>query len=126
MSVTELLFDSAPGAPNVVTFAVRVFPETESVLISLSPDDPRPARCDGSLTYVTMVTDAGRIFVERLSKSSWFEITIVASESLHAVDAADDVPRTIEFPKKIKEKAMRTPLEAPTGFVRRRSMVSGQ
>jgi hypothetical protein len=126
MSVTELLFDSAPGAPNVVTFAVRVFPETESVLISLSPDDPRPARCDGSLTYVTMVTDAGRIFVERLSKSSWFEITIVASESLHAVDAADDVPRTIEFPKKIKEKAMRAPLEAPTGFVHRRSMVSGQ
>jgi hypothetical protein len=126
MSVTELLFDSAPGAPNVVTFAVRVFPETESVLVSLSPDDPRPARCDGSLTYVTMVTDAGRIFVERLSKSSWFEITIVASKNLHAVDAAGDIPRTIEFPKKIKEKAKMAPLEGPTGFAHRQSMVSGQ
>ena len=126
MFVTELLFDSAPGAPNVTTFAVRVSPETESVLVSLSPDDPRPARCDGSLTYVTMVTDAGRIFVERLSKSSWFEITIVASESLHAADAAGDVPRTIEFPKKIKENAMMAPLEGPAGVVGRRSMISGQ
>ena len=126
MSVTELLFDSAPGAPNVMTFAVRVSPETESVLVSLSPDDPRPARCDGSLTYVTMVTDVGRIFVERLSKSSWFEVTIVASENLHAADAAGDIPRTIAFPRKIKEKAKMASLEGPVGFARRRSMVSGQ
>ncbi len=36
--VTELLFDGDPAIPNCVTFAVRVFPETESVLIYASLD----------------------------------------------------------------------------------------
>ncbi len=77
-SVTELLFDGTPGAPDAVTFAVRVFPETESVLVYLSPDDPCRVRCEGLLTYVTAMTDAGRLFVERLSEISRFEVTIVA------------------------------------------------
>jgi hypothetical protein len=75
--VTELFFDSTPGTPNVVTFVVRVFPETESVLVYLSPEDPCPVRCDGLITYVTAMTDTGRLFVKRLSDRSHFEITIV-------------------------------------------------
>ena len=75
--VTELLFDGHPAIPNCVTFAVRVFPETESVLIYASMDSC-PARCSGALTYLTMTTNAGRIYVQRLSEYSHFEITIAA------------------------------------------------
>jgi hypothetical protein len=75
--VTELLFDGDPAIPNCVTFAVRVFPETESVLIYASLDSC-PARCSGALTYLTMTTNSGRIYVQRLSEYSHFEITIAA------------------------------------------------
>jgi hypothetical protein len=76
--VTELWFDGNPGAPSCISFAVRVFPETESVLVYLSLENPCPIRCEGVLTHFTIVTDSGRIFVQRLSAISTFEITIVA------------------------------------------------
>jgi hypothetical protein len=74
--VTELLFDGNPAIPNCVTFAVRVFPETEAVLIYASLDS-LPVRCCGPLTYLTTTTQSGRIYVQRLSEYSHFEITIV-------------------------------------------------
>ncbi len=39
--VTELFFDGDPAIPNCVTFAVRVFPETEAVLVYASLDSVR-------------------------------------------------------------------------------------
>lgn len=80
--VSELRFDGNPGKPSFVSFAVRVFPETEAVLVYLSREAPRPIRCEGPLTRFTILTDSGRIFVERLSAKSNFEITIIASAEL--------------------------------------------
>ena len=74
--VTELLFDGDPATPNRVIFAVRVFPETEAVLVYPSLETC-PAQCGGPLTYLTVMTNSGRIYVQRLSKYSHFEITIV-------------------------------------------------
>ena len=74
--VTELFFDGDPAIPNCVTFAVRVFPETEAVLVYASLDSC-PARCNGPLTYLTLITNSGRIYVQRLSEYSHFDISIV-------------------------------------------------
>jgi hypothetical protein len=73
--VTELLFDRYPAIPNCVTFSVRVFPETEAVFVYASLDCC-PVRCRGTLTYLTVTTNSGRIYVQRLSEYPHFEITI--------------------------------------------------
>jgi hypothetical protein len=78
-SINELWFDGSPGKPGCISFAVQVFPETESVLVYVSRDNPGPIRCEGPLAYFTIMTDTGRIFVERLPAVSSVEITIVAA-----------------------------------------------
>ena len=73
--VTELLFDGNPISPNCVSFAVRIFPETEAVLVYTSLSSA-PIRCSGALTRLTVMANSGRIYVQRLSEYSHFEITI--------------------------------------------------
>lgn len=73
--MTELLFDGNSISPNCVSFAIRVFPETEAVLVYTSLKSA-PIRCSGALTRLTVMANSGRIYVQRLSECSHFEITI--------------------------------------------------
>lgn len=118
--VMELLFDGDPAISSCMTFAVRVFPETEAVLVYASLDRC-PVRCSGPLTYLTVTTNSGRIYVQRLSKYSHFEITIAAAIEQGAVnislgaESSPPTPQGNHAPNGIHDTKWPRPLQKAIG-----------